>query len=165
MAENEVTFKVIGYIRTPFTDQGHTPIQPAFSEADGTVEVLPEYAAGLKDVEGFSHLILIYHFHKVKDFALLQRPFLDGSEERGIFAIRHFRRPNPIGFSVVELKQVRGNVLDVSGIDVLDGTPLLDIKPYIEQFDCRRDVKSGWAQGIDKKGKVHTPDGLRHCDP
>jgi tRNA-Thr(GGU) m(6)t(6)A37 methyltransferase TsaA len=169
MAEKEVTFKIIGYIHSPFTDQGHTPIQPVFSEAPGTVEVLPEYATGLKDLEHFSHIILIYHFHKVDDFrevggySLLQKPFLDNTQERGIFAIRHFSRPNPIGFSIVELKNVKGNLLEISGIDVLDGTPLLDIKPYIEQFDCRRDVKSGWAQGLDKKGQVHTPDGL-NCD-
>lgn len=161
-AETEVTFKVIGYIHTPFKDQDHTPIQPAFSEATGTVEVLPEYAPGLKDVEGFSHLILIYHFHKARGYSLLQKPFLDNSQERGIFAIRHFSRPNPIGLSVVELKGVRGNVLDIAGVDVLDGTPLLDIKPYIEQFDCRHSVKSGWAQGIDKAGQKHTPHGLRN---
>ena len=157
----EVAYRIIGNIRSPFTDQDHTPIQPAFSEAAGTVEVLPEYATGLKDIEGFSHLILIYHFHKVHGYSLIQRPFLDNSQERGIFAIRHFKRPNPIGLSIVELKGVRGNVLDVSGVDVLDGTPLLDIKPYIEQFDCKHEVKSGWAQGIDKTGKTHTPHGLK----
>ncbi|WP_424358255.1 tRNA (N6-threonylcarbamoyladenosine(37)-N6)-methyltransferase TrmO [Methanocella sp. MCL-LM] len=161
MIDNEVTFKVLGYIHTPFTDPDHTPIQPVFSTAPGTVEVLPEYAPGLKDLEGFSHLILIYYFHKVKGYSLLQKPFLDNSQERGIFSIRHFRRPNPIGFSVVELQGVNGNVLEVTGIDVLDGTPLLDIKPYIEQFDCRHGVKSGWAQGVDKTGKAHTPHGLR----
>ena len=161
MSEQEVTFKVIGYIRTPFTEQDHTPIQPAFSESGGTVEVLPEYVQGLKDLDGFSHIILIYYFHKAHGYSLLQKPFLDNRQERGIFAIRHFARPNPIGFSVVELKKVRENVLDISGIDVLDGTPLLDIKPYIEQFDCKHTVKSGWAQDIDKTGKKHTPSGLR----
>jgi len=165
MPENEVTFKIIGYIHTPFNDQDHTPIQPYFSAATGTVEVLPEFAPGLKDIEGFSHLMLLYHFHKVRDYSLLQKPFLDNSQERGIFAIRHFSRPNPIGLSIVELKGVRGNVLDVSGVDVLDGTPLLDIKPYIEKFDCKRDVKSGWAQGVDHGNKVHTPHGLRSTDP
>ena len=161
MSEQEVTFKVIGYIRSPFKDQDHTPIQPVFSEASGTVEVLPEYAPGLIDIEGFSHIILIYYFHKAQGYSLLQKPFMDNSQERGIFSIRHFARPNPIGFSVVELKRVRNNVLEVSGIDVLDGTPLLDIKPYVEQFDCKNIVKSGWAQGIDKTGKKHTPSGLR----
>lgn len=161
MPENEVTYHIIGYIRSPFIEQDHTPIQPIFSEAPGTVEVFPEYAAGLKDLADFSHIILIYHFHQAKGYSLLQKPFMDNSKERGIFAIRHFARPNPIGFSVVELKAVKNNVLEVSGIDVLDGTPLLDIKPYIEQFDCRHVVKSGWAHGIDKKGKEHTPRGLR----
>jgi len=157
----EIAYKIIGHIRSPFTNQEDTPIQPAFSDTAGTVELLPEYTPGLKDIEGFSHLILIYHFHQVQDYSLLQKPFLDGSQERGIFAIRHFRRPNPIGLSIVELTNVQENVLNISGIDTLDMTPLLDIKPYIEQFDCKHNIKSGWAQHINKKEKVHTPRGLQ----
>ncbi len=142
-----VTYKAIGIIHSPFNEPADTPIQGTFSEAEGTVEVFPEYAAGLKDIEGFSHLFLIYDFHRATGYALVTKPFLDASEERGIFAIRHFRRPNPIGLSIVELRQVRGNILEIRGVDVLDGTPLLDIKPYIRQFDCREGARSGWAEG------------------
>jgi len=159
----EITYRAIGVIHTPFREQADTPIQGTFSDAEGTVEVFPEFAAGLKDIEGFSYLFLIYHFHKAEGYSLTAKPFLDGSEVRGVFAIRHFRRPNPVGLSIVELKQVRGNVLEVAGIDVLDGTPLLDIKPYIRQFDCREDARSGWVDRRDTspgKAGQYTPRGL-----
>lgn len=159
----EFTYKAIGIIHTPFKVQADTPIQGTFSDAEGTVEVFPEFAGGLKDIEGFSHLFLIYHFHKSQGYALTAKPFLDGSEERGVFAIRHFRRPNPIGLSIVELKKAEGNLLEVAGVDVLDGTPLLDIKPYIRQFDCREDASSGWVKerGIEPgKAGDYTPRGL-----
>ena len=161
MSDKEVTYKIIGYIHSPFTEQDHTPIQSIFSDAPGTVEVLPEYAEGLKDIEGFSHIILVYHFHQAKGYSLLQKPFMDNPNERGIFSIRHFARPNPIGFSVVELKAVKNNVLEVTGIDVLDGTPLLDIKPYVEQFDCKHTVKSGWAQAWIKRVRCTRHTGCR----
>lgn len=106
--------------------------------------MFPEYAAGLKDIDGFSHLILIYHFHLSEGYSLVAKPFLD-DEKRGVFSIRHFRRPNPIGVSIVKLDQIKGNVLEISDIDIIDGTPLLDIKPYVDQFDSRADVKSGWV--------------------
>ncbi|MDT8356989.1 MAG: SAM-dependent methyltransferase [Methanomicrobiaceae archaeon] len=93
----------------------------------------------------------MYHFHRATGYALVQKPFLDGERERGIFTIRHFNRPNPIGISIVELLEVRGNVLVIRGVDMLDGTPLLDIKPYVRQFDHRENVRSGWvdAQHMD----------------
>lgn len=159
----EFVYKAIGVIHSPFLEQADTPIQGTFSEAEGTVEVFPEYAAGLKDIEGFSHLFLIYDFHRATGYSLLAKPFLDGSEARGIFAIRHFRRPNPIGLSVVELRNVSGNILEIRGVDVLDGTPLLDIKPYIRQFDCREAARSGWAEGkgtAAEKADQYTPRGL-----
>jgi tRNA (adenine37-N6)-methyltransferase len=143
----EFVYKAIGIVHSPFNEQDDTPIQGALSEVEGTIEVFPEYAAGLEGLEGFSHIYLIYHFHKSAGFSLKSKPFLDGSQERGIFAIRHFNRPNPVGLSIVELRKVMGNMLDVGGIDVLDGTPLLDIKPYIRQFDCREAARSGWAEG------------------
>lgn len=145
----EFTYRAIGIIHTPFNAMEDTPIQGTFSEAKGTVEVFPEFAAGLKDIEGFSHLFLIYHFHKAEEYSLVAKPFLDGSKERGIFAIRYNRRPNPIGLSVVELKNVRGNVLEVACVDIMDGTPLLDIKPYVHQFDCREHACSGWVDEQD----------------
>jgi tRNA (adenine37-N6)-methyltransferase len=141
----EIVFKSIGVIHSPFCEKGHTPIQGLFSQAAGTVEVFPDYAEGLRDIEGFSHLFLIYQFHHTEECRLLRKPFLDNAKERGIFATRHFCRPNPIGLSIVELKKVKGNTLEVYGIDVLDGTPLLDIKPYVRQFDCREDARSGWV--------------------
>jgi tRNA (adenine37-N6)-methyltransferase len=140
----EITYKPIGIIRTPFVKQESTPIQGCFApSSQGRVELFPEYEAGLKDIEGFSHLILIYHFHKAEGFQLLAKPFLD-KEKRGIFAIRYFARPNHIGLSVVKLLKVRNNTLDIGEVDMYDGTPLLDIKPYVPQFDIRESVKDGW---------------------
>ncbi|OPY27174.1 MAG: S-adenosyl-L-methionine-binding protein [Methanocella sp. PtaU1.Bin125] len=141
----EVTYKTIGVIRSEFKRKDCTPIQSVFSKARGTVELFPEYADGLKDIEGFSHLYLIYHFDQAESCSITHKPFLDGSRERGIFAIRHFNRPNPIGLSIVELAGVRGNVLEIAGVDILDGTPVLDIKPYVRQFDVRENVRSGWV--------------------
>jgi tRNA-Thr(GGU) m(6)t(6)A37 methyltransferase TsaA len=164
MEITEIIYSPLGIIHSPFAEKDHTPIQGVFSEATGTVEVFPEYTEGLRDIEGFSHLFLIYHLHRTEECTLLRKPFLDGTRERGIFATRHFCRPNPIGLSIVELKKVRGNVLDVSGIDVLDGTPLLDIKPYVRQFDGRENVRSGWVDEKDlqpDQGHRYTPARLR----
>ena len=143
--DGSVTYTPIGVIHTEYIKQEETPIQGIFNPSVGLVEVLPESAAGLEDIASFSHLYLIYHFHRANDYNLVQKPFLDGERERGIFAIRHFSRPNPIGISIVELLEVRGNVLVVRGVDMLDGTPLLDIKPYVRQFDHRDNVRSGWV--------------------
>jgi tRNA-Thr(GGU) m(6)t(6)A37 methyltransferase TsaA len=142
----EIVYRPIGIIRSEYRDKEDTPIQAAFSSSEGEVEIFPEYAPGLKDVESFSHLILLYHFHHATGCDLLKRPFLDDAE-RGIFATRHFNRPNPIGISIVELLEVKGNVLKVRGLDVLDGTLLLDVKPYVREFDLRENAKSGWLEG------------------
>ncbi|HTY89599.1 MAG TPA: tRNA (N6-threonylcarbamoyladenosine(37)-N6)-methyltransferase TrmO [Methanocella sp.] len=144
-AKAVISYKPIGIIHTGFKDCKDTPIQSALSDADGTVEVFTEYSSGLKDIEGFSHIFLIYHFHQAGACSLVQKPFLDNKKQRGIFAIRHFNRPNPIGLSIVELRGVKGNILEIRGADMLDGTPLLDIKPYIRQFDCRENARSGWV--------------------
>jgi tRNA-Thr(GGU) m(6)t(6)A37 methyltransferase TsaA len=141
----DVTYKTIGIVHSEFTSKDSTPIQSVFSSSRGTVELFPEYADGLKDIDGFSHLYLIYHFNQAERCAIVQRPFLDGKKERGIFAIRHFNRPNPLGISIVELTGVRGNILDIAGVDILDGTPVLDIKPYVRQFDHRENVRNGWV--------------------
>ena len=157
-----ITNTPIGVIHSPFTDPADTPIQSIFADgARGTVEVFPEYAAGLKDIDGFSHLILIYHFHLVEGYSLISKPFI-GDKEKGIFSIRHPRRPNPIGISIVRLKNVRGNILEICDVDILDGTPLLDIKPFVHQFDQRADIKSGWVddQHIDEV-KDKTPRALK----
>jgi tRNA-Thr(GGU) m(6)t(6)A37 methyltransferase TsaA len=160
----EVRYRPIGIIHSEYKEQEETPIQAIFNTSRGNVKLFPEYAQGLKDLESFSHIILIYHFHRATGSTLLQKPFLDGEKERGIFAIRHFNRPNPIGISIVRLLAIKGNVLEVCGMDILDETPLLDIKPYVRQFDYRDESKSGWVerQHIDDIGEWNaTPKELR----
>lgn len=137
------TMNPIGIIHSPFTDKTQTPIQPTRSQAVGTVEVYSEFVDGLKGVEGFSHLILLYVFHQSVGFSLQVKPFLD-DQLHGLFATRHPCRPNSIGLSIVRLLACRENMLDIEAVDVLDGTPLLDIKPYVPDFDLRADVKTGW---------------------
>ena len=140
----KITYRPVGIIHTKFSEKKNTPIQGIFTkDAKGKVEVFPEYAAGLKDIDGFSHLILIYHYHLAKGYSLITMPFLE-DELHGIFSIRHFKRPNPIGFSVVKLDQVKGNILEISEVDIIDRTPLLDIKPFVPFFDNRPGAKSGW---------------------
>jgi len=141
---DEIKYKPIGIIHSPFKEPKGTPIQPeAARGVHGRVEVFSEYVEGLKDLEGFSHIILIYHFHLSKGAALKVKPFMD-SEVRGIFATRAPSRPNPIGISVVRLIEIKGNVLHIKDVDIVDGTPLLDIKPYVPEFDVRRCEKIGW---------------------
>jgi tRNA-Thr(GGU) m(6)t(6)A37 methyltransferase TsaA len=130
------------------------PIQPSRAKGTrGTVEVLPEYAEGLADLEGFSHIILIYHFHRSTGHRLKVVPFLD-TEERGVFATRAPSRPNAIGLSLVRLVSVEKNRLSVEGVDILDGTPLLDIKPYVPDFDEKTDVRLGWLEAAQKRTVV-----------
>jgi tRNA (adenine37-N6)-methyltransferase len=134
----------IGIIHTPFKEQTGMPIQAARSTALGEVEIFPEYEAGLVGTEGFSHLILIYIFHAALNSPdLMVKPFLD-DKEHGVFATRFYRRPNPIGISVVQLVQRTGALLQIQAVDMLDGTPLLDIKPYVPEFDTRAADKLGW---------------------
>ena len=133
----------IGVIHTPFTDTSQVPIQASFSQATGQVEVFPEFSAGLQDIDGFSHLHLLYAFHHSLDYALRVKPFLD-DQPRGLFATRHPSRPNPLGLSVVRLVSHTENILVVEGVDMFDGTPLLDIKPYVPDFDLRENVRTGW---------------------
>ena len=146
----EFNMQPIGIIHSPFTVKKETPIQPTRSQAIGSVEVYPEFMDGLKDLEGFSHIIIFYVFHQSSGFSLHIKPFLD-DQERGLFATRYPARPNPIGISIVELKIVQDNYLTVKGIDVLDGTPLLDIKPYVPDFDVRAKTRTGWYETRSKK--------------
>ena len=139
------TMQPIGIIHSPFTDKSQTPIQASRSQAKGTVEIHPKYAEGLQDLEGFSHIFLLYILHKSSVYSLLVKPFLDDTPH-GLFATRHPCRPNPIGISVVRLVGRNGNMLIVEGLDVLDGTPLLDIKPYFPEFDIRTDTRNGWYE-------------------
>ncbi|OYT47943.1 tRNA (N6-threonylcarbamoyladenosine(37)-N6)-methyltransferase TrmO [Candidatus Bathyarchaeota archaeon ex4484_231] len=143
---NEIKYQPIGIIHSPFKEPRGTPIQPtAAKDVEGTVEVFPEYAEGLKDVDGFSHLILIYHFHLAKRVSLKVKPYMDNNL-RGIFATRAPPRPNPIGLSIVQLIKVERNMLHIRDVDVVDGTPLLDIKPYVPEFDLRKVEKTGWLE-------------------
>lgn len=148
---DEIIFKPIGKVYTPFKEPQGTPIQAAASrEAQGVVELLPEYQEGLQDLEGFSHLILLYHFHRSQGFSLKVKPFLD-EVERGVLATRAPARPNAIGFSVVRLERVEGNRLHVREIDLVNETPLLDLKPYVPEFDCREGASRGWlGPNLDK---------------
>lgn len=140
----EITYKPIGVIHSPFKEAPGTPIQPPSAEGiRGTVEIAPEYVDGIRDLEGFSHIILIYHFHLTQGYALEVTPFMD-EVPRGLFATRAPRRPNPIGLSVVRLIKVEGVTLYIEGVDIVDGTPLLDIKPYVPQFDAPQPERIGW---------------------
>jgi tRNA-Thr(GGU) m(6)t(6)A37 methyltransferase TsaA len=141
----EFTLKPIGLIHTEFTDRSQMPIQATRSQSAGWLEVDTEYQDGLLDVEGFSHLILVYLFHLSAGYDLQVQPFLD-DHLHGVFATRHPRRPNPIGLSVVRLRSHSGRRLDFVGADMLDETPLLDIKPYIAEFDHFNVDHSGWYE-------------------
>lgn len=139
-------YRPIGVIHSPFARVEGMPIQPSRAKGvEGLVEVFPEFQEGLRDLEGFSHLILLYHFHMVSGYSLRVIPFLD-KEPRGVFATRAPKRPNPIGLSVVRLGRLEGGSLRVLDVDILDGTPLLDIKPYVPEFDSRSQVRIGWLE-------------------
>ena len=174
MSGNHVTYEPIGVIRSEHVAAKRTPIQPAYAEGcKGWVELSPELEDGLRDLEGFSHVYLIYHMHRAGPPKLVVRPFLDDAD-RGVFATRAPCRPNPIGLSVVELVRREGRVLYVDGLDVLDGTPLLDIKPYAAKFDCIEGTRNGWQDAVDEKsarrrgrrgyrGEAGNPLGRREC--
>ena len=133
----------IGIIRTAYVAPEGTPIQPVFSKGSGRVDIFPEYREGLADLAGFSHIYLLYFLNRTEGFSLSCMPFMD-TRQRGIFSTRAPRRPNPIGLSIVELRRIEGCVLSIGGHDILDGTPLLDIKPYVPEFDIKLRATSGW---------------------
>jgi tRNA-Thr(GGU) m(6)t(6)A37 methyltransferase TsaA len=150
----EVVFKPIGIIHSPFRKLEEMPIQPSSeSSGQGTVEIFPEYVDGLQDLNGFSHVYLLYHFHEMRQSRMRVIPFLD-TEPHGIFATRAPSRPNPIGLSLVKMVFIKDNLIYVEHIDVLDGTPLLDIKPYAPEFDQANDVRIGWLERA--KGQIRT---------
>jgi len=152
--KKQIRIKPIGIIRTPYKDPKKVPIQGRFKKSvRGRIKLFPKYKSGLKDIEGFSHLILIYYFHKAGQEKLIAKPFLE-DESHGIFAIRSPMRPNHIGISIVKLEKVRNNVITFSEVDMLDGTPLLDIKPFISHYDSRKNVKNGWLDKHFAKGKL-----------
>ena len=142
----EIIYQPVGIIRTPFKSLEKMPVQPCGTKrAKGIVELDYELMPGLIDIAGFSHLILIYHFHMVKGYKLYVVPYMD-DKPHGIFATRAPVRPNPIGMSVVELKKVENNLLYIEGVDMVDGTPLLDIKPFYTKYDNRPNAIAGWLE-------------------
>jgi tRNA (adenine37-N6)-methyltransferase len=145
--------KPIGIIHTQFKTKEQCPIQPVYSAGSiGKVEVFKEFEQGLKDIEGFSHIYLIYQFDRSGEIELVRPTFLD-DEPHGIYASRHPCRPNGIGLSIVRLLKREGNILTIEGADMLDGTPLLDIKPYIPKFDAISSASEGWTAGKDWRPK------------
>ncbi len=155
---DEIVVRPIGEIRSPYKESREIPIQGAFGdEVQAWIELKAEYAAGLKDLDGFSHAIILYYFHRSNREQIEARPFLE-PDTHGIFAIRSPHRPNHIGLTIVKIERVEANRLYFSEVDVLDGTPVLDIKPYIKYFDSRRDVRCGWVDKHFEDGQ--TPDGV-----
>lgn len=145
--QEPVTYQPIGIVRSPFGDIEGMPIQASAAEGvTGKIELDSAFAEGLADLEGFSHLILLYHLHRVRSPRLIVTPFLD-AQPRGIFATRSPARPNAIGLSIVRLLAIRDATLEIADLDILDGTPLLDIKPYVPAFDDRRNARIGWFAG------------------
>lgn len=143
----------IGVIRSPYRNTADIPKGlGAKHEAEGTLEILPEFAPGLKDIEGFSHLFVLWEFDRSQDFDLVAHPPSDEGRPHGVFATRSPRRPNPIGLTVIELLERKGAVLRVRGVDMLDGTPVLDIKPYLSSIPAEK-VRRGWlAEAETRRG-------------
>jgi tRNA-Thr(GGU) m(6)t(6)A37 methyltransferase TsaA len=151
---SEVVYKPIGVVHSPFKTPKDVPIQSAAARrVIGSVEVAREYAEGLRDVEGFSHLILVYHCHLAQKYSLLVKPFMD-ERLHGVFSTRAPSRPNPVGVSIVRLTKKEENILHIQDVDIIDGTPLLDIKPFVPHFDQREAERIGWLTG--KVGKMHS---------
>jgi tRNA-Thr(GGU) m(6)t(6)A37 methyltransferase TsaA len=154
MVHMKVEYQTIGLIHSPFKDIKDMPIQTVgASGIQGTVEVFPAFIEGLQDLKGFSHIFLLYHFHQIRKSALVVTPFLD-SQPRGVFATRAPKRPNPIGLSVVKLFSIEKNIIHIENVDILDGTPLLDIKPYVPEFDHHPSDRFGWLEKV-KRGVRH----------
>lgn len=154
-----ITYQPIGIVHSPFKKPEGTPIQPlAAADVFATIEIFPQYSEGLKDLDGFSHIYVLFHMHLAKNKSLIVTPFLD-TEQHGVFATRAPGRPNRIGISVVCLDKIEGNTLHVKNIDMLDGSPVLDIKPYISQFDFFETFKNGWFEKVNHKIEEQKDDG------
>jgi tRNA-Thr(GGU) m(6)t(6)A37 methyltransferase TsaA len=150
MNSPSVTFRPIGVLHTPHTELKATPIQPVYADdCPGRAELLPELADGLADLEGFSHVYLLYWLHRASPAVMRVQPYLQDIE-RGLFATRFPARPNPIGLSLVRLLRCEGSVLHFNGADMLDGTPLLDIKPYAPRYDVLDQPRGGWTEDVDE---------------
>ena len=143
--QSEIAFSPIGIVHSPLKTAGSPPFQSTFSQVRGEIEIFPAYQEGLASLSGFSHLILISYFDHAERRALSEIPLSDGEEAHGIFSTRHYNRPNPIGISYVVLDSIGSGILHVRGLDLLEGTPILDIKPYIPAFDSIPHAVSGWV--------------------
>jgi tRNA-Thr(GGU) m(6)t(6)A37 methyltransferase TsaA len=153
VAGKSIVMQPIGIVHSPYREAKGTPIQGVFDKgSEAWVELNPEFVRGLTDLDGFSHAILLYQFHLSDKVEIVGKPYLE-NEEHGVFATRSPNRPNHLGLSVVKIKRIDGNRLYFVEVDVLDGTPVLDIKPYVKQFDCRHDAVSGWIERHFKDGK------------
>ncbi len=152
----KITMTPIGVIHSPYKDTKDIPIQGKFKpETEAYIKLKSKYAPGLKDLDGFSHAIILYFFHKSQRQDILGKPFLE-NKEHGIFAIRSPHRPNHIGLSIVRIEDIKADELHFSEVDMLNGTPVLDIKPYIKHFDMRDDISCGW---LDKHFSKNSPSG------
>lgn len=150
----KIEYRPIGFVRSPFESTHGTPIQPSRARGtEGTVEIDTRYSEALSDLDGFSHIILICHLHKASAFKLKVVPCLD-TELRGLFATRAPSRPNPIGLSVVRLLGIDGSTLRIEGVDLLDGTPVLDIKPFVKEFDDLTEIRCGWLDAAKESKAV-----------
>ena len=148
MKDNKFIFKAIGTIHSPHKEISKIPIQPVFcNDIEGTITLNSKFADGLNSLQGFSHIYLFYYFNHSQKTCLRLKPYLS-DHEHGIFATRAPHRPNKLGMSLVRLDKIENNILYVRDLDILDGTPLLDIKPYIQRFDSREDVRSGWQDTV-----------------
>ncbi len=155
---SKIIFDPIGIVHTPFKKPKDTPIQPRKSGgAEGIIEIYNEYVPALDDLDGFSHIYLLFHLHLSKGYELKVVPFLD-NQKRGLFSTRAPRRPNQIGLSIVQLLRIESNILYIKDIDLIDGTPLLDIKPYVHTFDEQTDIKIGWLEGKAKDDDIYRAD-------
>ncbi len=151
MQSKQISINPIGIIHTPFNDIKGMPIQPLAAEGvKGHIELFPKYIEGLTDLAGFSHITLLYQLHKINGYDLIVKPFMD-NKEHGIFATKSPKRPNAIGLSTVKLLGIENNVIHIEMVDMLNGTPLIDIKPFFSKFDNRTNTKSGW---LDNQGNI-----------
>ena len=161
----QVVYRPVGIMRTPFTSVRGMPIQPTGAiGVAGRLEIFPEYREGLSDLDGFSHVILVYHLHKIAGHCLTVRPFL-GNSDHGIFATRSPRRPNPIGLSVLRVRGVTGTGVELENVDILDETPVLDVKPYVPDFDVWDADRCGWFAGVSENAARVRSDGRFEAGP
>jgi len=154
----KIEFQEIGFIHSPHKELTGMPIQPSGAKGiKGLIEIYENFSEGIKDLEGFSHIILLYYFHKSNGFKLTVTPFLDKTP-RGLFATRAPKRPNSIGLSIVKLIDIKKNIIHIEDVDILDETPLIDIKPYVPEFDYRSNTTIGWLESYKKNSILKKSD-------